>query len=299
MLKMQTKLSTVLAAALILAAAMAWAGSEAPESEAPTTRPAQAGANEGVPQPVELPGVKIDFENRTVDVTSVVCLDQGALELIATTEGNREHESIVMVKARPMHIHTGLLLLGSRNGHPALRRPINEEKTRWISLPPRGDPVDVSLVVPGLENDEPIEVPIGEFMRPTEDEFDQFADPAAEQQHPDDMVFPSTFLFAGSQLFENEEGERRYLADINGNVISITTFGDEVLCAPGIQSRDNGQLLWEIDPGFLPKVGTEVILRLRPKLVEQEEGQAEDEQPEPAVEDPAEVPAADGEDDAA
>ena len=55
------------------------------------------------------------------------------------------------------------------------------------------------------------------------------------------------------------------LADVQGNVISISTFGDEVLCLPGMHSRDNDALTWEADPRELPDVGTSVTLRLRPR----------------------------------
>ena len=46
-----------------------------------------------------------------------------------------------------MHIHVSLLLLGAKNGYPAMWKPTNDEATRWIDIPPRGDPVDVYLVL--------------------------------------------------------------------------------------------------------------------------------------------------------
>ena len=53
------------------------------------------------------------------------------LELVACTKGAKEHESIVTIEARPMHVHAALLMLGARNGHPATNRLIDEQKTRW------------------------------------------------------------------------------------------------------------------------------------------------------------------------
>jgi hypothetical protein len=73
------------------------------------------------------------------------------------------------------------------------------------------------------------------------------------------------FLFAGSHLRDNGKGPRQYLADLSGHVISIVTFGDELLCLPGVQSHANGALMWQVDSTHLPKVGTKVTLRLRPQ----------------------------------
>jgi len=79
--------------------------------------------------------------------------------------------------------------------------------------------------------------------------------------------FPThTFLFAGSRLIANGEGPRIYLSDRSGNLISLATFGDELLCLPGVHSRENGALLWGIDATQLPELGAQVILRLRPKM---------------------------------
>ena len=48
-------------------------------------------------------------------------------------------------------------------------------------------------------------------------------------------------------------------------LISIATFGDEVLCLPGVHGNDNGSLMWEVDTTKVPKVGSKVTLRLRPQ----------------------------------
>ena len=75
--------------------------------------------------------------------------------------------------------------------------------------------------------------------------------------------FPDTFLFAGSQLRDNGEGPRTYLADESGDVISIATFGDELLCLDGIHGQADDGLVWQVNPDNLPPVGATVTLRLR------------------------------------
>jgi hypothetical protein len=240
----------VAALGLILVACGAYA-EDAPGAE----KPNKPGAAQ-----VELPGIKIDAKNKRIDIDAKVSLDDGLLEVIACIRDSREHESIIVVDAVPVHIHTALLLIGAENGHPAMVKPANEEKTEWLRLPPRGDPISVSLVYPDPENkDKSIERPISDFIKRAE------GDPALEKDE-EEMEDPAkvfdTFVFAGSILRQNEKGERQYLADVNGNVVSISTFGDEVLCLPAQISQDNAALVWSVNSKHLPAVGTKVKLRL-------------------------------------
>jgi hypothetical protein len=146
--------------------------------------------------------------------------------------------------------------LGAKPGNPAMRKLIDEEGMRWVDLPPRGGPVDVFLVI-----GEGKEKPISEFIMPTED-ADEYGPPGGEKMEK----FPThTFLFAGSILHGEGEGPRRYICDQSGNVISLSTFGDELLCLPGVHGHANGMLMWEVDGDKLPELGSKVTLRLRPQ----------------------------------
>jgi hypothetical protein len=133
-----------------------------------------------------------------------------------------------------------------------------------MHLPPSGDPVNVFLVFKNEEG-KLVERPISDFVIRSDQDSDEFdgvdADDAKEKPK-----FPNTFLFAGSLMHDSGSGKRRYLSDSSGNVISISTFGDEVLCLPLVHASDNGSLMWRIDATDLPKVGSKVTLRLRPKI---------------------------------
>jgi hypothetical protein len=218
---------------------------------------------------VDFPGIKIDRKRRCVDIEATVCLDEGSLELIACTSGTKEHESIVAVKARPKHVHLGLLLIGARNGKPAMRKVVEGEgaSPRWIDIPPSGDPINAWLVFENAAG-QVTEHPISDFlMRTGPHEASDEADSVATQDAgaAPAATFPDTFIFAGSHVVTDDEGKSRYLADAQGNVITISTFGDEVLCLPGWYSHDNQTLTWQVNPAKLPKVGSKVTLRLRPK----------------------------------
>jgi len=250
-------LACVVMAGLVLPVAAKKPPAQSPDSDGkqPATKPARKN--------VKLPGLVINFQERCVDIEASICLDQGFLELIACTKGSKEHESIVAIKAKPMHIHAALLLLGANPGNPAMQKPINKQKTRWVHLPPRGDPVGVYLVFKNKKG-KMIEYSISDFVARDEPNHDEIVGADGNVDKKEDK-FPNTFLFAGSLLRSNEAGQRKYLSGLSGNVISIATFGDELLCLPGNHACDNGSLMWRVDATDLPKVGAKVTLRLRPK----------------------------------
>jgi hypothetical protein len=238
-------------------------GDKPAQGRRPTTKPAAEPASKPARKEFKLPGLVINFQQRCVDLEGAVCLRQGLLELIACTKGTKEHESIVVIKARPMHIHVALLLLGAKNGNPAMRKPTNEKGTRWIDIPPKGDPVGVYLVFKG-KTGKMVERPISDFVAPAERKPDEKVG-AKNGDATKDLKFSHTFLFAGSLLRRQGPGPRKYLSDLSGNVISVVTFGDELLCLPGVYGQGNDSLMWRVDPTDLPEIGTKVTLRLRPK----------------------------------
>jgi len=247
---------------------------KAPTTEpAPTAKPKSkpktkpASALEEALKKLKLPGVTLNIKERCIDVDASICLDQGALELIVCTQNSKEHESIIATAAKAKHIHTALLLMGAKSGNPAMQKPVNKEKTRWIHVPPKGGPVDVSIVFKNKQG-KMVERPISDFIEACTDGYDDEQRKPSEQpgEKKNDRFPTNTFLFAGSFLHGKGDGPRQYLADMSGNVISLATFGDELLCLPGVYEHAAGSLAWQIDNTHLPKVGTKVTLRLRPKM---------------------------------
>ena len=151
------------------------------------------------------------------------------------------------MEARPMHVHAALLLLGAKPGSPAGRRKLGNRG--WLDVPPRGNPIDLSIVLVDEEG-KPKEHPIKEFMVST--------------VNPDEKFPTNTFLFAGSRLIPQKKGPKLYLCEQSGNVVSLSTFGDELLCLADVHGHANQALLWEVVSDNLPEIGTKVTLRLRP-----------------------------------
>jgi hypothetical protein len=179
------------------------------------------------------------------------------LELIACTKNTKEHESIVVLNARPIHIHAALLLLKAKPGNPAMQKIIDKENQRWIPVTPTGEQIEVSIVFSNTKGNLE-EWPISAFVSPTR--LNEF-----EGIQVDDKIqtFPKTFLFAGSHFSDEKNMPRKYACEYSGNVISISTFGDELLCLPGIHGHSNDGLAWQLNSEKLPKVGTNLLLRIR------------------------------------
>ena len=207
-------------------------------------------------EPVKLPGIEVDPVGRCVTVDSTICLREGLLELVACAKGGKVHESLLLIEARPLHVHTALLLLGLEPGNPALMERVEGEEERWRHLPPSGDLVEVFLAWKS-KDEELIEKPVSEFIVRVSDRVE--GDAAVEER-----LSTHAFLFAGSRLVDKGSGPRVYLGDRSGNLISLATFGDELLCLQGVHSRENRALLWEINTKALPPSGTKVTVRLRP-----------------------------------
>ncbi|MBK1876473.1 YdjY domain-containing protein [Pelagicoccus mobilis] len=197
-----------------------------------------------------VPHVSINVKQRAVDVEAVVCLHEGLLELVACTEGTKEHESIVSVKAQAKHIHLMLNLLGAKEGSPATTAPLDDTGERFRNVPAHGAPVDVFLVYPNQEG-ELEEHPINKFIR-----------------NKDETAFDgNTFIFTGSVLRARENQKPTYQADKSGNVITISSFGDELLGLQKHFSHVNDDLQWEVSAADLPPVETSILLRLRPQVI--------------------------------
>jgi hypothetical protein len=211
-----------------------------------------------------MPGLKILVKKGYIDVDAKVCLTDGMLELIACTKDSKEHESLISVEPKAAHIHAALLLIGAQPGNPAMRKEVQtEDGPRWVDLQPRGQEIDVYLVFKNKAG-ELEEYPISKFLIKGQEE--DYSGVPVEVDKKEDRSFPThTFLFTGSHVYKDGEADPIYLADESGNVISVATFGDELLALPGVHGHQNEGLVWAVDPTHLPPLDTKIILRLKPK----------------------------------
>jgi len=143
-----------------------------------------------------------------------------------------------------------------------------------MHIPPRGDPIELFLVLKDEEGNS-VERPISDFIRraPEDPYMPDYGagGGSSSSAEGEEEKFSNLFVFAGSHLIEDDKGGKQYIVEQSGNLVSISTFGDELLCFPGFQSQMNSDLVWEVDPTHLPPLDTKVTLRLRPKTAENQE----------------------------
>jgi len=200
------------------------------------------------PPDLSLPYVHIDPAKRFVELeTSVirqVTREGEWLELLACTKGAKEHESILRTEARPGHVHFALLLVGLEPGSP-MRWKIENNKVKIMHLP-RGDRVRVTARY--KLGDQSIDLPVHQWIR---------------NQKTNEPLADNIWLFAGSN-FETIEDRQVYMADLDGLVLSLVNFGDELLAPPTTLTRLNDEKAWVTVADKVPPIGTKVTLRLTP-----------------------------------
>jgi len=197
-------------------------------------------------------GITIDREARTVHVRAWVALQEGFLEQIACSPGTREHETLMVVRAKPSDIHAALLLLEYQPGQPG-RWMHHAEKDKVELIAPRGPAFEVLVRYENKEG-ETVTHHVRQWIR----------------DHHGKSTFPEApWIFGGSQFKPNPEfmgpGEH-YVADMTGSIIGLVTFGDELL---GFQRVIADQAAihepaWEVDTDKIPDEGTPVTLILKP-----------------------------------
>ena len=191
------------------------------------------------------PGVRIDWAQRVVEVDAVVVLREGPLELLACSPRTREHESILSVQARPMHVYQAMGLIGLTPGSPVR---FDEKQDRW--LPPTGDRLRLDLRC--LDKSGPHVVPVERWLLDVE-----------RRRSPG----PIKWVFAGSRAFEGG----RFGADPpEGTVVCLVDFDTALITTGALHSADNSLLWLEANTKAIPPVGAKCTLLIRaatPNLV--------------------------------
>ncbi|MBM4016740.1 MAG: hypothetical protein FJ288_00180 [Planctomycetes bacterium] len=188
-----------------------------------------------------LPGITVDTGAKEVRLEGLVCLQKGALELLVCSEGSREHESVVVVKAKPSHVTFALALLGLQPGRPGF---ITEG---GAYSPPAGAVVEITARFTMTEGtrSKTVEVPAWKLLRPSGAE--------AGLERPLQWVYVGQ---SGDEALKDSDRE--------GTVVCLSNFTEAVLDVPFESSSVNADLLYEANPDVVPPLRTPVELILRP-----------------------------------
>ena len=214
--------------------------------------PTAAPPGPGPAGPVEVfPRVRVDVAARLVEFDAEVPVYAYAsetgpvyLEVLVCTPQTREHESLLLTRARAADVHAALLMIGLRPGAPGGWK---WEEKNLIPIPPQGEGVDVRLAPTGPAS---TETPIGAWVENALDHRPLPADP---------------FLFAGS-AFVTRAGREWYAGDADGTLVGLATFGSETLAWARVFSPESSvdDPVWTVNRQVQAPAGTTVIVRLRP-----------------------------------
>jgi biopolymer transport protein ExbD len=195
-----------------------------------------------VPVIKTLPGIVVDTKAREVRLEGEVCLRRGGLELLACSPGTREHESVIVVKAKPSHIVFALALLGLAPGQPGYMTAAGSFS------PPGGTVVEVAArwtVAKPAGKTETVEVPAWKLLKLGGSESG--------------LERPVQWVYVGRP---SEQALRA--ADQEGTVVCLSNFTEAVLDVPFKSTSVNAELMYEANPAVVPPVKTPVELILRP-----------------------------------
>ena len=183
------------------------------------------------------PGVVIDWPNTRIELTGKVVLREGLLELLACSPRTREHESIMAIDARPLHVFQALGLVGLEPGHPVR---YDEEHDRWLA--PSGDPIEIQVrwTVEGKTR--------------TVDVWDWLKD--AETGAP---LEARGWIFCGSRSFPGGT----FGADADGTVICVVDFDTALIGLAEMHSADNAELWVAANSEKIPPPGTPCTMLIR------------------------------------
>ncbi|MFN0011550.1 MAG: YdjY domain-containing protein [Phycisphaerales bacterium] len=214
------------------------------------------------------PGVRVDLAAKVVEFDGVVPMDchdpqtpHVYLELLVCGPDSREHESLVMTRAKPSHIHAALLMLGLEPGAPGR---FESRDGRAVAIAAAGPEVAVEFEYAGGDGKKVIARP-AEWIKSAKDGrgFDGAGGTGVAKT-------PPVWVFSGSRFVKRPDpatGQHRevYDADGTGVVVGLHTFGSEVVGLRQALSPDSARLEpeWIADTARVPKMGTSVVVRLR------------------------------------
>jgi hypothetical protein len=228
-------------------------------SDTPTpvqSPPAQTATTPAPAERVQLfPHVHANIRERWIELDGIVPLDAHDpktpivfLELVACTPDSKEHESLVMTRARPSDVHAALLAIGLTPGAPGA---FKLESGKLTSIPATGDPVTITVAVPDADPPAP-PVPITDWI------VHARTGKGFAESNPG-----KGFVFAGSR-FVTRQGRERYDADGAGTLIGLTTFGGETIAWSAAISPDSSldEPVWIARASLVPRFATPVVVRI-------------------------------------
>jgi len=213
---------------------------------AAATKPPGGGASAPATKPgtgvLKLKHLQVDLARRQIILAAEVCQASRALEFLVVQAGGKEYESVLRTKATGAQLHAALLALGLTPGKPA----------RWTGMgqtarfvPPQGPAVTIRLRWKDKKG-KTHQADAGDWMAPKGGRR---------------VTMPKEWIFIGSEVLP----DGRYLADVEGEIISVANFASAVIDVPFESSDKEALMDFEANPKAIPPADTAVDVIITPK----------------------------------
>ena len=195
---------------------------------------------------LELGGVRLDKNQKTVSFPAAVNMTDGLIEYLLVGKGGKTHESLFVTEISPYYIHLAMLLIGAK-GNP------HDESLEKNAPPPSTINADYLRNAPELKGD-------GVQITATWKAGNQSRTANVEdfivnlgEKRP---MRHGPWTYNGSMFYHG-----RFLAQVDLSIAAMVT-DPEALINNRQPGHDNDQV-WSIDPARTPKTGTPVTITIK------------------------------------
>jgi hypothetical protein len=223
-----------------------------PSTPTPATK-AQALQTSGTRE--VFPHIRVDASKKLVEFDASIPLNardpqkpRQYLEVMACIPDSKEHEAVLLTKAKPSQVHAALLLIGLEPGSPGVW---NWEGEKLEAVTPKGARVKVTAVYT-------LDGKVHE-VNPADWVLNVQTQKTLAQSEPD-----GRWVFAGSQMIRIQSQEIYRADGPDGTLIGLHTFGGETLAWSRMYNPDAGveEPRWIVNPATLPPYDTPVVVRI-------------------------------------
>lgn len=176
--------------------------------------------------------VLIDRRSSTISIPGAVNMREGAIEYLAVTPDGKTYESVLTLRAKPLHLQLALLLLGAEYGGGLA--------FQGDSALPAGDSVEIYATWVTDKGDS-VKRPVTDFLY---DREAKRAMPACK------------WIFTGSMIRDSAS----FAADIEGSIIAV--YSDPVAILNNPRSGRFDQTMYNPNPDVLPPLGTQITMTI-------------------------------------
>jgi hypothetical protein len=194
--------------------------------------PAKPSVKQIRPGVFQVGGVLLDKMKRRISFPVLINMNEGLIEYVLVTGKGKTHESLLVTRTEPYHIHVAMLLLGAKGANG---KQVPEDPHK----PVPGE--SISLELSWKAGGKTMRAPVENFVN---------------DRHNKKPMKPGPFIYNGSIVFEG-----MFIAHRDGNLFSLITDPAAMANNPRMGRHDDEN--WEALKKGLPKLDSKATLTIK------------------------------------